>query len=101
MTQKISGRQLMITLIPAAPATDKTRAYRDENVRNFWEALVEDFAFMRSIQSTLASGANAQLNFGASEFYAAVFEAAVERRPAEAGRGSLRLGEANTRMSTT
>ena len=97
------GRSIVdaITLIPAAPATDKTRAYRDENVRNFWEALVEDFAFMRSIQSTLASGANAQLNFGASEFCAAVFEAAVERRPAEAGRGSLRLAEANTRMSTT
>lgn len=69
-----------ITLIPEPPASDKACAHWDKNVRLFWQVLMEDFALMASVQSTLASGANAQLNFGASEYCAALWHAAIERR---------------------
>ncbi len=68
-----------VTLIPEAPATDKARQYWDKNVKIFWDALLEDFALMDSMQSTFASGANTHLTFGRSEFCAAGFEDAVER----------------------
>ncbi|MBL8386385.1 MAG: aromatic ring-hydroxylating dioxygenase subunit alpha [Burkholderiales bacterium] len=76
------GRSIIdgFTLIPAAPATEKARDHWDRNVKIFWDALGEDFVLMESMQSTLASGANAHLTFGASEFCSAAFEAAVERR---------------------
>ena len=68
-----------VTLIPEPPATDKARQYWDKNVKIFWEALMEDFGLMDSMQSTFASGANTHLTFGRSEFCAAGFEASVER----------------------
>ena len=68
-----------LTLIPEPPGTDKARQYWDKNVKIFWDALLEDFALMDSMQSTFASGANTHLTFGRSEFCAAGFEEAVER----------------------
>ena len=69
-----------VTLIPQAPANHKARSYWDQNVRIFWDALREDFALMESMQSTFASGANTHLTLGRSEYCAAAFEEAVERR---------------------
>lgn len=68
-----------ITLIPEPPTTEKARTYWDKNVEVFWDALMEDFALMESMQSTFASGANSHLSFGRSEFCSAGFEEAVER----------------------
>ena len=68
-----------LTLIPQAPATEKARQYWDKNVRIFWDALMEDFVLMDSMQSTFASGANTHLTFGRSEFCSAGFEETVER----------------------
>lgn len=68
-----------VTLIPEPPATAKARQYWDKNVKIFWDALLEDFALMDSMQSTFASGANTHLTFGRSEFCSAGFEEAVER----------------------
>ena len=73
-----------ITLIPEPPAGDKAKAHWDKNVRLFWEVLGEDFALMESVQSTLASGADAHLNFGKSEYCAGLWHAAIERRLAAA-----------------
>lgn len=68
-----------ITLIPQPPATEKARIYWDKNVKIFWDALMEDFVLMDSMQSTFASGANTHLTFGRSEYCAAAFEESVER----------------------
>ncbi len=68
-----------ITLIPEPPATEKARTYWDKNVNIFWDALMEDFHLMDSMQSTFASGANTHLTFGRSEFCSAAFEESVER----------------------
>lgn len=68
-----------ITLIPQPPATGKARIYWDKNVKIFWDALMEDFVLMDSMQSTFASGANTHLTFGRSEYCAAAFEESVER----------------------
>ena len=66
------------TLVPEMPATDKAINYWRKNVESFWGALDEDFALGVSAQSTLASGANRVLYFGATEWCAAKFHADVE-----------------------
>jgi phenylpropionate dioxygenase-like ring-hydroxylating dioxygenase large terminal subunit len=80
-----------ITLVPEQPATDKARVHWDRNVRIFFDALMEDFDQMASMQSTFASGANTHLTFGRSEWCSAQFERTVERHLArlegEAERG--------------
>jgi len=72
-----------ITLVPplpqAEPALSKARAHWDKNVKIFWDALLEDYRLMDSMQSTMASGANQVLHFGRSEYCSALFEDAVER----------------------
>jgi phenylpropionate dioxygenase-like ring-hydroxylating dioxygenase large terminal subunit len=72
-----------ITLVPplpeAEPALSKARAHWDKNVDIFWDALLEDYRLMDSMQSTMASGANQALSFGRSEYCSALFEEAVER----------------------
>ncbi len=84
------GRSVIdaITLVPEAPATEKARAHWQRNVEIFWDALLEDFALMESMQSTFASGANEHLTFGASEFCAAAFHASVERHLARIAGGA-------------
>ena len=71
------------TLIPGPPASDKARAHWEKNVEIFWQALMEDYRLMDSMQSTMASGANQALTFGRSEFCSAMFEEAVERHIAQ------------------
>jgi phenylpropionate dioxygenase-like ring-hydroxylating dioxygenase large terminal subunit len=68
-----------ITLIPEPPAGEKAQAHWEKNVKIFWDALLEDYRLMDSMQATMASGANEALTFGRSEFCPALFEAAVER----------------------
>jgi choline monooxygenase len=65
------------TLIPEMPRTEKSVNYWNKNVASFWGALDEDFAMGVSQQSTLASGANDALRFGATECCAAKFHADV------------------------
>lgn len=77
-----------ITLVPELPTTDKARRHWDRNVRIFFDALMEDFGQMASMQSTFASGANTHLTFGRSEWWCEAFESTVERhlaRMADAG----------------
>ena len=66
------------TLIPEMPATERATNHWRKNVDSFWGALDEDFALGASMQSTLASGANRALYFGATEHCAAKFHADVE-----------------------
>jgi phenylpropionate dioxygenase-like ring-hydroxylating dioxygenase large terminal subunit len=68
-----------ITLIPELPRSDRARQHWDRNVKIFFDALMEDFVQMESMQSTFASGANTHLTFGRSEYTSAAFEATVER----------------------
>ncbi|HVL56586.1 MAG TPA: aromatic ring-hydroxylating dioxygenase subunit alpha [Burkholderiaceae bacterium] len=76
-------------LVPARFWSLRSDEHWRKNDELFWSALDEDFAMMASIQSTLASGANAALRFGASEFVAAGFHQDVERLlGAEADAGS-------------
>jgi phenylpropionate dioxygenase-like ring-hydroxylating dioxygenase large terminal subunit len=82
-----TSRVLGTTLIPEHPATDKARLHWQKNVDSFWGALDEDFALGVSVQSTLASGANTELLFGANEWCSAKFHADVE---ALLGDGSAR-----------
>jgi nitrite reductase/ring-hydroxylating ferredoxin subunit len=72
------SRVLGTTLIPQLPQTEKSRNYWRKNVESFWGALDEDFALGVSSQSTLASGANRELLFGANEWCSAKFHADVE-----------------------
>jgi phenylpropionate dioxygenase-like ring-hydroxylating dioxygenase large terminal subunit len=72
------SRVLGTTLIPELPKTEKSISYWNKNVASFWGALDEDFALGVSSQSTMASGANAELRFGATEYCAAKFHADVE-----------------------
>lgn len=72
------SRVLGTTLVPEPPATDKARLHWEKNVASFWGALDEDFALGVSVQSTLASGANRDLVFGANEWCSAKFHADVE-----------------------
>lgn len=73
-----ASRVLGTTLIPEMPKTEKSMAYWQKNVASFWGALDEDFAMGASAQSTLASGANEALRFGATEWCSAKFHADVE-----------------------
>ena len=66
------------TLVPELPTTEKSANYWRKNVASFWGALDEDFALGVSAQSTLASGAQSSLYFGATECGAAKFHADVE-----------------------
>ena len=66
------------TLIPEIPAIERATNHWRKGVDSFWSALDEDFALGASMQSTLASGANRALYFGATEHCAAKFHADVE-----------------------
>lgn len=72
------SRVLGTTLVPELPQTEKSRNYWRKNVESFWGALDEDFALGVSSQSTLASGANRELLFGANEWCSAKFHEDVE-----------------------
>jgi len=72
------SRVIASTLIPELPKTEKSINYWRKNVASFWGALDEDFALGVSAQSTLASGAQSSLYFGATEFCSAKFHADVE-----------------------
>lgn len=72
------SRVLGTTLIPGMPKTEKSINYWNKNVASFWGALDEDFALGVSAQSTMASGANSALQFGATEWCSAKFHADVE-----------------------
>lgn len=72
------SRVLGTTLIPEMPKTEKSIKYWTKNVASFWGALDEDFALGVSAQSTMASGANSALQFGATEWCSAKFHADVE-----------------------
>jgi len=72
------SRVLATTLVPEMPKTQKSIDYWRKNVESFWGALDEDFALGVAAQSTLASGANRALYFGATEWCAARFHADVE-----------------------
>ncbi|MGJ7606461.1 aromatic ring-hydroxylating oxygenase subunit alpha [Variovorax sp. LT1R20] len=72
------SRVIASTLIPEFPKTEKSQNYWRKNVASFWGALDEDFALGVSAQSTLASGAQASLYFGATEWCSAKFHADVE-----------------------
>lgn len=72
------SRVLGTMLVPEVPATEKARAYWEKNLASFWGALDEDFALGVSAQSTLASGANDELLFGATEWCSAKFHRDVE-----------------------
>lgn len=72
------SRVIASTLIPELPKTEKSVNYWRKNVESFWGALDEDFALGVSAQSTLASGAQQSLYFGATEWCSAKFHADVE-----------------------
>jgi phenylpropionate dioxygenase-like ring-hydroxylating dioxygenase large terminal subunit len=72
------SRVIASTLIPELPKTEKATNYWRKNVESFWGALDEDFALGVSAQSTLASGAQPSLYFGATEWCSAKFHADVE-----------------------
>lgn len=72
------SRVIASTLIPEPPKTEKSANYWRKNVESFWGALNEDFALGVSAQSTLASGAQSSLYFGATECCSARFHADVE-----------------------
>ncbi|SEA16904.1 aromatic ring-hydroxylating dioxygenase subunit alpha [Variovorax sp. YR216] len=72
------SRVLATTLIPEMPQTEKSVNYWRKNIESFWGALDEDFALGVSAQSTLASGANKALYFGATEWCSARFHRDVE-----------------------
>lgn len=74
------SRVLGVTLVPEMPKTEKSMNYWRKNVASFWGALDEDFALGVSSQSTMASGANVELQFGATEWCSAKFHADVEAR---------------------
>lgn len=81
-----------ITLIPEPPTTEKARRHWDKNTKIFYDALMEDFGQMVSMQSTFASGANTHLTFGRSEWCSAAFERNVERHHAETAVSGPRVG---------
>lgn len=72
------SRVIASTLVPGLPKTEKSVNYWRKNVESFWGALDEDFALGVSAQSTLASGAQTSLYFGATEWCSAKFHADVE-----------------------
>lgn len=78
------SRVIATTLVPELPRTEKAASHWRRNVESFWGALDEDFALGVSVQSTLASGAQASLYFGATEWCSAKFHADVEAMVAAA-----------------
>jgi len=72
------SRVISSMLIPEAPRTEKSQDYWRRNLDSYWGALSEDFALGVSVQSTLASGAQPALYFGATEWCSAKFHADVE-----------------------
>ncbi len=72
------SRVVAATLAPEIPTTEKSINYWKKNVESFWSALDEDFALGASVQSTMVSGANHVLHFGATEWCAAKFHEDVE-----------------------
>lgn len=72
------SRVLGCTLVPQLPTTEKSVNYWRRNVESFWNALDEDFALGASVQSTLASGAQQALHFGATECCSSRFHRDVE-----------------------
>ena len=72
------SRVVASTLVPELPATEKAANYWRRNVESFWGALDEDFALGVSVQSTLASGAQQALHFGATECLSSRFHLDVE-----------------------
>ena len=72
------SRVLGTMLVPETPSSEKALAYWTKNLVSFWGALDEDFALGVSQQSTLASGANEALHFGATEWCSSRFHADVE-----------------------
>lgn len=67
------------TLVPEPPVTEKARAYWDANDAILYAAVEEDFTMGESIQRGLASGANADLVFGAFEHALDHFHREVDR----------------------
>jgi choline monooxygenase len=65
-------------IVPAAHFSRREPTHWQHNWQIFWGALDEDFALAASMQRGLASGANAALTFGASEFACELFERAVD-----------------------
>ena len=65
-------------VVPAAGHARRAPEHWSRNWTIFWDAIDEDFALAASMQRGLASGANAALNFGTSEFACDLFERAVE-----------------------
>lgn len=65
-------------IVPAAQHAKRDPGYWQRNWTIFWDAIDEDFALAASMQAGLASGANAALTFGTSEFACDLFEREVE-----------------------
>ncbi len=67
-----------ITLLPAAPDSDKAERYWHANVDLYRRTLAEDYSLSESIQKGLASGANRVLTFGTFEYSAPRFHRQLE-----------------------
>ncbi len=65
-------------IVPAAQHAKRDPGHWHRNWTLFWDAIDEDFALAASMQSGLASGANAALTFGTSEFACDLFEREVD-----------------------
>ena len=70
-------------IVPAAQHAKRDAAHWQRNWTIFWDAIDEDFALAASMQTGLASGANAALTFGTNEFACDLFERAVDALVAE------------------
>jgi phenylpropionate dioxygenase-like ring-hydroxylating dioxygenase large terminal subunit len=77
-------------LVPSAGHARRSVEHWSRNWAIFWDAIDEDFALAASMQRGLASGANAALRFGRSEFACAQFEAEVDRLIGDAPADSVR-----------
>ena len=65
-------------IVPAAQHARRDAVHWQRNWTIFWDAIDEDFALAASMQSGLASGANAALTFGSNEFACDLFEREVD-----------------------
>ncbi|HAD46697.1 MAG TPA: (2Fe-2S)-binding protein [Alcanivorax sp.] len=75
-----------ITLLPAAPDSDKAERYWQANVDLYRRTLAEDYNLSESIQKGLPSGANQVLTFGTFEYSAPRFHRQLEAELDAAGR---------------